>query len=591
MLLSRYIQEGSMDNEVMSNEENYAFDVAGYLHISGVLSQDEVIALNDALDAIVDHDPLLGGTSPHRELFRDLLVHPTLVWYLNQIIGHGFRLDQAPHQLGKHTTEVSNKLVGGDEPRNPSLAYRQQNGLRRCQGVKAIWALDNISEGDGGLVVVQASHKSNVETPDDLATGIDDMGLVTQPILKAGDLFLVAATTLQGVRTWNDKPKKLLSYCYAARAAIQSNPIGPFSETESLPAWADEATLPQKAVLYRPGYKDSNPPPVLNADGEKTWVEKDNSVIHPSIYIRDPESGIDEKEFYFWDLNGYLVVPNVMDENWLAEANEAVDKFQDRIVVGDELARGSISQAGTGRPLLPGLLDLPDPYNAPFRRMIAHPSVVKRLNWMGGSGYRTGGATVFCAVEGTSGHSLHDGNEPMSPSRGYDFKNGRSYAETVTVTWQLRDVEPELGGFACVPGSHKTQYSMPRGIRTCDDTMGLVVQPVIKAGDVLFFMDGGCTHGALKWKNPTPRRGILIKYQSKNTNWGGGVVDPQDRWGDMVEDMTEEQFAVMRGPERDGRHRTVPRLLVVDGQVAVSYDPEGDTYSSKFRKPGEKHVS
>ena len=48
-----------------------------------------------------------------------------------------------------------------------------------------------------------------------------------------------------------------------------------------------------------------------------------------------------------------------------------------------------------------------------------------------------------------------------------------------------------------------------------------------------------CTHGALAWKNPIPRRGVLIKYQSKNVNWGGGVLDPQDRWGDMVEDMTE----------------------------------------------------
>lgn len=29
--------------------------------------------------------------------------------------------------------------------------------------------------------------------------------------------------------------------------------------------------------------------------------------------------------------------------------------------------------------------------------------------------------------------------------------------------------------------------------------------------------------------------------------------------------MTEEQFAVMQGPEGDGRHRTVPRLVVEDG--------------------------
>ena len=580
-----------MDNEVMSNEENYAFDVAGYLHIPGVLSQEEVAALNEALDAVGESEMLLGGSRQHRELFRDLLVHPKLVWYLNQIIGHGFRLDQAPRLLGGREGEIGSTLVGGDEPRNPSLAYRLQNGRRSCQGVKAIWALDDVAEGDGGLVVVQASHKSNVQTPDDLANGVDDMGVVVQPALKAGDLFFVAAPTLQGVQPWKGAPKRLLSYWYAARAAIQSNPVGPHSETESLPGWADEATPEQKAVMYTPGFKGSSPPPVINTDGEKTWVEEDTSVIHPSIYTRDPDSGIDEKEFYFWDLNGYVVVPGVMDEQWLAEANEAVDKFQDRIVVGEELARGSISQAGTGRPLLSGLLELPGSYSEPFRRMIAHPAVVQRLNWMGGSGYRTSGATVFCAVHGTSGHSLHDGNEPMTPSRGYYFKNGRSYAETVTITWQLRDVEPGLGGFACVPGSHKTQYSMPPGIRTCDDTMGLVVQPTMKAGDVLFFMDGGCTHGALAWKNPVPRRGVLIKYQSKNVNWGGGVIDPQDRWGNMVEDMTEEQFAVMRGPERDGRHRTVPRLVVEDGQVSVSYDPEGDSYASKFRrKPGEKRA-
>ena len=577
-----------MDNELMTNEENYAFDVAGYLHIPGVLNQEEVAALNETLDAVEESETLLGG--PHRESFRDLLVHPKVVWYLNQIVGHGFRLDQPPRLLGDREGEIGTTLDGGDEPRNPSEAYFQQNGQRSSQGVKAIWVLDDVEAGDGGLVVVQASHKSNVETPHDLATGVDDMGLVIQPELKAGDLFLVASSTLQGVRPWKNEPKRLLAYWYAARAAIQSNPTGPYSETESLPGWANEATPAQKAVMHVPGYKDSNPPPVLNTDGEETWVEEDTSVIHPSIYTRDPISGIDEKEFYFWDLNGYMVVPGVMDEQWLAEANEAVDKFQDRIVVGSELAGGSVSQAGTGRPLLSGLLDLPAPYNAPFRRMIAHPAVVHRLNWMGGSGYRTGGATVFCAVQGTSGHSLHDGNEPMSPSRGYYFKNGRSYCETVTITWQLRDVEPGLGGFACVPGSHKTQYSKPRGIQTCDDTMGLVVQPTMKAGDVLFFMDGGCTHGALAWRNPIPRRGVLIKYQSKNSNWGGGVIDPQERWGDMVEDMTEAQFAVMRGPERDGRHRTVPRLVVQDGQVSVSYDPEGDSYSSKYRKPGEKRT-
>ena len=118
--------------------------------------------------------------------------------------------------------------------------------------MKAVWAFDDIAEGEGGLVVVQASHKSNVETPHDLATGVDDMGVVVQPELKAGDLFLIAEPTLQGVHPWRDAPKRLLSYWYAARAAIQSNPVGPYSETESRPRWTAEATPAQKACHVCP---------------------------------------------------------------------------------------------------------------------------------------------------------------------------------------------------------------------------------------------------------------------------------------------------------------------------------------------------
>ncbi len=33
-----------MDDEMMTNEQDYAFDVAGYLHVPGVLSPPEVEA-------------------------------------------------------------------------------------------------------------------------------------------------------------------------------------------------------------------------------------------------------------------------------------------------------------------------------------------------------------------------------------------------------------------------------------------------------------------------------------------------------------------------------------------------------------------
>ena len=58
-----------MDREMMSNEEDYAFDVAGYLHVPGVLSRGEVEALNRALDEAGAPEGMLGWEAPQRDLF------------------------------------------------------------------------------------------------------------------------------------------------------------------------------------------------------------------------------------------------------------------------------------------------------------------------------------------------------------------------------------------------------------------------------------------------------------------------------------------------------------------------------------------
>ena len=579
-----------MDRESMTNEENYFFDARGYIIIPGALTPKEVDSLNSTLDAAGPTDNLLTLSAPLREPFRDLLVHPVLVWYLNQICGHGFRLDRAPRLIGEAAGDDPNTpLQGNNEPRDTARAYYFQNQYRVCHGVRVIWALCDVDADDDGVVLVPASHKSNVEAPEDLLTGADDMDLVEQPVLKSGDLLIIGGTTLQGLRPWKGRnPQRLIACEYANRAVLQSNGSG--AKIEPRPEWMANLPSEHLAVLSNPGYKDTtDPPPTLNTDGKKTWLEKSPDIIHPSFYKPDPDAGIDHKELYFWDLTGYLIVRNVMDEEWLARANEAIDKFSDRIVVGEELARGSKSLRGTGRPTLSGLLHLPEPYCEPFRKMLIHPAVIGRLNWMMGSGYRCGGATAFCSVKGSTGHSLHGGNEPLTPSRSYVFQNGRSHAEFVRAVWQLHDTTPGGGGFVCVPGSHKAYYRMPEGIRTSDDDMGTIRQPVPKAGDILFFMDTVLTHGAWAWKSDISRRSIFFNYYSRHHSYRGGVIEPEDRWGeDIVEGMTEAQFAVMRGSTRDAKSRNTPRLVVENGQLSVSYNAMGDRYEYPVRKPGDK---
>ena len=111
-----------MDREAMTNRENYCFDVAGYLHVPGALTPEEVDQLNGAIAEVGQHEGMLAWPGATREPFRDLLVHPTLVWYLNQLVGHGFRLDREPEILCDDTCDTSAPLSGGNEPRDPAIA-------------------------------------------------------------------------------------------------------------------------------------------------------------------------------------------------------------------------------------------------------------------------------------------------------------------------------------------------------------------------------------------------------------------------------------------------------------------------------------
>jgi hypothetical protein len=283
---------------------------------------------------------------------------------------------------------------------------------------------------------------------------------------------------------------------------------------------------------------------------------------------------MDPKERYFWDLNGYLVVKGVMSKPEIDSANAIVDRYSDRIKVGGSTAKDSTAYAGTGRPMLPGILEFPEPDCLPFRNMLAHPAVVSRLRVTCHAGFRLDHGPMFIvSVKGTAGHTMHGNGEPHRPYIAYAHQNGRPYVGGVTVAWQLHDCQPGAGGFACVPASHKSNYRIPDGVRTGDADMGVTVQPAVEAGDVIFFMDSAQSHGAWPWKLDTGRRSILFKYASRTSVRSGvsrEISEPETYWdSNICKDMTPEQRAVMYGPYSN-HSGAVPSLSVTpDGRVIV----------------------
>jgi hypothetical protein len=144
----------------------------------------------------------------------------------------------------------------------------------------------------------------------------------------------------------------------------------------------------------------------------------------------------------------------------------------------------------------------------------------------------------------------------------------------VTVSWQLATVLENRGGFACVPGSHKSDFPPPDGVSSCDDHMGAVIQPAAEPGDVVLFMDGAQTHGTFPWLNDHERRSILYKFASRTSARSGpaGEMAPPETYWDkpVVDSMTPVQKAVMWGPYGNVRSG-FPKLEVTkSGNVIVA---------------------
>ena len=515
----------------MNADEDYGFDIAGFIHLQQVLTPEEVAACNRAIDDQAGAMPPL----------PQVLEHPVLQNYVGALCGDNFLLDQAPSLIADGDAEAT--FSTGDPENNRRLRYICHGEVRVCNGLRVIVALAP-SSPDGGLVLVPSSHKRAVSAPGSFLSGADDFGMTEEPILQAGDVLLCAATTMSAVR---GRPQRLVEMRYISARVM---PTDGFPEVAA-PDWTADLSPAQRAII---GLRTTGRGGKVISDREKIWVEDQIEEPASVSFNLDEHSMPDEEELWFWDVRGYLVVRGVMDEEWLAAANAAVDFAADNaanLPEGHPSALEEVPEQALrendwewpedtsprlrgeiNRPRIGGLYQLPAPHCDPFRRMIGHPAIAQRLNWMLGYGFRESGEPMCCVYpKGTTGGSLH-GQNPG----GYSFVNGRQQVEQVNVAWALHDeVEgfgENSGGFLCVPGSHKAMYQIPRPLTTSID-LPQVYKPGLKAGDVLFF--GAVAHGTTAWLADWYRHTVIQFMGSANVK-----VKPADkvvgwRWSTAVE--------------------------------------------------------
>jgi ectoine hydroxylase-related dioxygenase (phytanoyl-CoA dioxygenase family) len=277
-----------------------------------------------------------------------------------------------------------------------------------------------------------------------------------------------------------------------------------------------------------------------------------------------------DREKYLFDLQGFLVIKDVLTEAEVARLNAALDANWDQRVDGGLPPYTSDAIEGERKPqgMINGMLTWPSPHGEPFHELLAHPNIVPHLNTLLGRGWHMDMEPhLFHSVKGTRGQVLHGGYPHFNGGHYYHYHNGLMRNGMLVVEFLLTDQNAGEGGFMAIPGSHKSNYLRPKQIATLESDPEIVVNPGAKAGDVILFTEA-LGHGALPWTAAHERRVLLYRYSPKTVGFGAGFVNYQfPEWTDR---LTEAQRAVLEPAYKANRP-------LIDDNGEVEY-PTGDIY-------------
>ena len=259
---------------------------------------------------------------------------------------------------------------------------------------------------------------------------------------------------------------------------------------------------------------------------------------------------MNDNEKFLFDLWGYVVVEDVLTSDELAAGNEAIDHHA-HLIANRQPGLSQESQQlegvnGRGE-FKQNPLTFERPWCESFRHMLTHPRVIDIFNEILGPGFRLDhGPGLIRMVKGTEGHWLHGGTT-FDPSQYHRFDHGRMQCGLCVASWQLTEVRDGDGGFACVPGSHKSNYRPPREVLSTENDLDCVRQIAAAPGSVVIFNEA-LVHGTLPWQ-PTDRerRSILFKCSPGFLSWGSPHATCP------IADATPEELALYEPPRRQGR--------------------------------------
>lgn len=266
--------------------------------------------------------------------------------------------------------------------------------------------------------------------------------------------------------------------------------------------------------------------------------------------------GITDRDRYFFDLNGFLVLKGAIDCDHLSQINTRLDEFMamDPPIQTGEWIGAIHAHTYTGSEGL----NLQQIYEAgePFERLIDNPAWIEKVKtFVGGQDNfdsHHGPLFIdenFASIRGPGeAIGLHSGGQELAKRTQYRYKNGQFACGQVNILMALNDIGPGDGATMVVPASHKANFLHPQfgkmsiaeGEARSVDGVEAAVEVHLEAGDALLFVDA-IMHGSARRVNEGQRRIAVYRY---GPSWGFFRQGYRPS-AELLERLTPERHAIV----------------------------------------------
>ena len=268
---------------------------------------------------------------------------------------------------------------------------------------------------------------------------------------------------------------------------------------------------------------------------------------------------VTDRDIYFFDLRGYLLLKGALTPEHVAELNEGIDTI---LPLNHGEWAGYVHGHTFGDNEGTNLQQI---YEAgePFERVIDHPTWINKVkHFVGGEGtfdYKHGSLFIdenFASIRGPGqAIGLHSGGHEGTKRTQFRYYNGRFQCGQINVLIALTEIGPGDGATMVVPGSHKAHFPHPDfdknrmgGVTPSVDGVEGAIEVHMEPGDAILFVDA-LSHGSAERVNPGNRRIMVFRYGPSWGNFRHGYQPSPE----LLERLTPERRDIVQP------HKILPR--------------------------------